>query len=293
MTENSLEDKLADVNVEAIRKYKQTHFGKYPLLEKLIKRGLSLCELAEVYGVSRQAVHSIIKSRYLHEFFKEKRAFYLRQRHKKAYVNRLAELVLQIAFAKANPPERLALSHYYSCRSNRKELDAYIRLFEVAFQFKRQGAKLNLKEVALYSGFDYTTAGILLNKYNLSDVINSRRRLDDEKLSLVKAALEAETKLSYADRAYIIGVPCYAIYNYKKNRKARISSPYPLIRHTPDVVTYRKALEFYELIDSDFNIADAMDYSGIKRKETVDELLAMRNRVESEVEKFKRQIGLA
>ncbi len=283
---------------------------KYALREEAIAEGMDSGEIAELEGVSTQAIDCYIRKRGLHDFWKEKRreAKYEARRNKGKEARDLVregkearDLVRGAVLGVVGYLLRkegycdLAVekttSYFRSKRSNYRIRDL-ANIFQRYKDAPKAGRKFSLYELAKETEISFVQVGKILNFSNLKPMVRGYHkeveRLNEKQKLMIQRAFHIE--MSTHDLAYFVGVSPWVVVNRfrKQAGKGKIEIIYPGNKKE-GTLKYRMASEIYEARDAGFNREEICELTGCN--ETILEYaLEYERKISSEIVRALRKI---
>lgn len=235
---------------------------RVPERDALIAQGLTLQEIADDVGVTREAIRQYINQSGQYGAWREARG---KAKHDEAFLksapSRLVSQIRAIALKKA---EELGPAHVYALRHQYRQgttydYDRILPLFQMYFSAVESGESPTLQELADASGLKSAArAQQVLNAAGLS-AFHERKHLSDELRWAIVRGLDVE-HFSVADIAFFVGCTggniCQSYKTESRKRVNGISGPF----------AGRCAIYFasmiYESLDAGFDLEEAADVVG-------------------------------
>jgi DNA-binding CsgD family transcriptional regulator len=243
--------------------------------DRLIRRGLSLGEIAEREGVTGEAIRSYINRTEQYKTWRKSREFYLKHKGEESeFKNIKNEKVLQgiakrfydralndqgvDAWAFVKSFEYRMFTKYKGKYS--MEFNKLFELFKVYRSSQLNGRKLSLQELVSKTQFNFpANVRRVLNKVGL-EAMNGSLEVSitaKEDKETIKRSVDVE--MPFPDIAYFIGVKSHVVQNNlrfwglneKRPKTKNIIKRYG--REECDVVNYRNASQVFEAFDLGFS----------------------------------------
>jgi len=258
-------------------------------LESMIQSGsASLCKMADVAGVSRQAIHDYLRRTSQHPMWKRKRTEFNAnksnpKKERQAILNDIGDLLCKDLHERAKsaswPEQRIS---DYTCSFKRFNGIAYkpefvLKMFQRYEELKKQGIKYSLDDFGNEFGLWFPTVGEIFRRANVDPMYGAHRRGSSRyKMPLhLKERMKRIVNIEFspADVAHFLG--SYRHHIYRELKKLGRTT----IRNPSGPLTYRRISQIYEAQDVGFTPGEISDYVGI-RKFYVNRALSKRQELE-------------
>ncbi|MBU3906618.1 MAG: hypothetical protein KKA64_00005 [Nanoarchaeota archaeon] len=272
----------------------QPFFREY---KDFIEQGLSMKEICDMKGVTRQAVHAYFKRSDLNNYFK---SIQIQNKKKRAnLLETLANQVQNIAYkqAKINGFATTCVLDYIHSLKHFNRINSFEHLLNFFENYEKaliNNERPSLMELANKSGLKHaSSAKDRIQFAGLTSFNSSRKRLSEEKINSLKRAYELEY-LNIPDIAYFADIYSGTIYPLfdrlnKKHEFKKKARSFTLIKKLSKNsrarrVSYSKAHTIYEAYDAGFDLEGISEYSGAN-KNVIDFVLSKREDIEIKIKK--------
>src|SRR3989338_2031208 len=286
-----------DINLPPFKDQKNRHSAKKdPLKDELIRKGLTLEEIAEKYSqitskrkITRDGIRKYIVGTGQHEIWEqakeERKNEYGEKKHVLAGLSSQLEnigscLVSQIELAglkNASEEERIAYEKTQEYINSKKwttySFNQIFSLFQDYYTALSNNEKVSIMKLGENNNVYFTTVGRILRDVGLKPLIrvSTKERVATPKYKKRVLERAVEVEMPSIDIAYFLRAPSYTVqffsYHYKGNKiRPQVKQFIKRFGSKSSILNYKTASEIYEARDLGFSREETLELLEVDNK---------------------------